>query len=310
VSIWGKADDKFRARETRDNVGIQYGLKALQAGQITPEEFVTLNEIVGGIDKDANFQAGRSVGDADALELAYRAGLVMSGQHVAKTAVIDMRGWDDSLLVSNRPPAAPAGTVFGIHYQWRSFGIRDRLDKEFGDHGNQVMWRFARTGLIPSAAMAGDAFLTMDQWLTNLKSDTSVTSLATKVRNAKPASAFDYCLLTNDTTQSVKVTDQATCDADAFLKPHSSPRQVAGGPRSEEILKCRTKPISPADYLPAVLSPAQLGRLAAVFFPDGVCDWAAGGVGQQPALSPLDFSRGPGGVPLPPEPRAVSEGDD
>ncbi|HYL25421.1 MAG TPA: DUF6351 family protein [Burkholderiales bacterium] len=309
ASIWGKAPDGIRARETRDNAGIQYGLKALQAGAVTPEEFVTLNEIIGGIDKDANFQAGRTVADPHALEIAYRAGVVMSGQHVAKTAVIDMRGWDDSLLVSARPPAAPAATVFGIHYQWRSFGIRDRLDKEFGDHGNQVMWRFARTGLIPSASMAGDAFFIMDQWLTNLKADTSRTSLATKVRNAKPTSAFDYCLLTSDTTQSTKVTNQADCDADPFLKPHSSPRQVAGGPRSEEILKCRTKPINTADYLPAVLSSAQLARLAAVF-PDGVCDWAAGGVGQQPALSPLDFSGGPGGVPLPPAPRSESDEDD
>jgi len=301
VSIWGH--DGVRARETRDNVGIQYGLKALQAGAITPEEFVTLNEIVGGIDKDANFQTGRTVADPHALEIAYRAGIVMSGQHYAKTAVIDMRGWDDSLLVANRPPAAPAATVFGIHYQWRSFGIRDRLDKQFGDHGNQVMWRFARNGLIPSPTMAGEAFAIMDQWLTNLEADTSHTSRAMKVRNAKPASAFDYCLLTNDVAQSTKVTDQAACDADTFLKPHSSPRQVAGGPRSEEILKCRTKAINAADYLPAVLSSAQLARLAAVF-PDGGCDWAAGGVGQQPALSPLDFSGGPGGVPLPPAPRS------
>jgi hypothetical protein len=35
-----------------------------------------------------------------------------------------------------------------------------------------------------------------------------------------------------------------------------------------------------------------------------VCDWAAGGVGQQPATSPMDFSAGPGGVPLPPAPQS------
>src|SRR6185503_20871472 len=144
----------------------------------------------------------------------------------------------------------------------------------------------------------------MDLWLTTLKADTSDTSLEAKVRNAKPASAFDYCLLTADVEQDDKVTNQAACDADPFLKPGSSPRQVAGGPRSEEILKCRLKPLNPADYAPASLTSAQLTRLQAVF-PGGVCDWAAGGVGQQPALSPLDFSAGPGGVPLPPAP--VSE---
>jgi hypothetical protein len=303
TSIWGKAADGFRTRETRDNTGIQYGLKALQSGAITPDEFVTLNEIIGGIDKDSNLQAARSVADPNALAIAYRAGIVMSGHQLAKTAVIDMRGWDDSQIT--RPPGVPS--ALAIHYTWRSFGIRDRLDKEFGDHGNQVMWRFARNGLGPSAAMQTEAFATMDQWLTNLKADTSDTSLEAKVRNAKPAAAADFCVPSSEPEQDnplKRVTDPTECDKDPFLKPGSSPRQVAGGPRTEEILKCRLKPLNLADYAPAVLSEAQMTRLRAAF-PDGVCDWGAGGVGQQPALSPLDFSAGPGGVPLPPAP--VSE---
>jgi hypothetical protein len=301
ASIWGKAADGIRARETRDNTGVQYGLKALQSGAITAEEFVTLNEIIGGIDKDANFQAARSVADPNALDIAYRAGIVMSGRQVAKTAVIDMRGWDDSQI--NRP--AGVASALAIHYVWRSFSVRDRLDRHSGDHGNQVMWRFARNGLLPSAAMQAEAFLTMDRWLTNLEADTSDASIEAKVRDAKPASAFDYCLLSDDVTQSLKVTDKASCDADPFLKPHSSPRQVAGGPLTEDILKCRLKPLNAADYAPAVPTSAQLARLQAVFA-DGVCDWAAGGVGQQPATSPLDFSGGPGGVPLPLPPAPVS----
>ena len=31
-----------------DNVGLQYGLTALQSGAITPEQFVSLNENAGG----------------------------------------------------------------------------------------------------------------------------------------------------------------------------------------------------------------------------------------------------------------------
>jgi hypothetical protein len=30
-----------------------------------------------------------------------------------------------------------------------------------------------------------------------------------------------------------------------------------------------------------------------------VCDWSKPGVAQVPAISPLDFSSGPGGVPIP-----------
>src|ERR1700687_5884031 len=54
VSIWGMAPSTNYARVIRDNVGVQYGLQALMSGAITAEEFVTLNERIGGIDKDSN----------------------------------------------------------------------------------------------------------------------------------------------------------------------------------------------------------------------------------------------------------------
>ncbi|HEY8356188.1 MAG TPA: DUF6351 family protein, partial [Ramlibacter sp.] len=37
-----------------DNVGVQYGLKALASGAITPEQFVRLNEAIGAYDTDLN----------------------------------------------------------------------------------------------------------------------------------------------------------------------------------------------------------------------------------------------------------------
>jgi hypothetical protein len=296
-SIWGKAEGRPGANETRDNVGVQYGLKALLSGAITTEEFVTLNEIVGGIDKDSNFQAARSVADPAALDIAYRAGIVMSGRNLAKTAVIDMRGWDDSSIIIPPGLTIPSTTI-PIHYVWRSFSIRERLDREFGDHDNQVMWRFGRFGFFPSAALQGQALSTMDLWLTNLKADASHQGIERKVRDAKPASAFDFCLLSSEAAQTTQVTDPVVCDTDPFLKPHASPRQVAGGPLSENILKCQLKPLSSADYAPLVFSPAQWARLEAVFR-DGVCDWDQPGVGQRPAVSPRDYSDGPGGERLP-----------
>ena len=85
---------------------------------------------------------------------------------------------------------------------------------------------------------------------------------------------------------------------------HSSPRQVAGGPLTENILKCQLKPLNAADYLPATFSAVQLARLYATF-PDGVCDWSKPGVGQQAAVSPLTFANGPGGEPFGPPPQAT-----
>ncbi len=301
-SIWGKVPGASAARDTRDNTGVQYGLKALQSGAITGEEFVTLNEIVGGNDRDTNLTAARSVADAEALDIAYRAGIVMSGTNLAKTAVIDLRGYDDSLI--NVPPGfagIPAASLqgvalFGIHHQWRSFSIRDRLDRDTGNHDNQVLWRFGRSGFSPSAALSGEAFLAMDQWLTGLKASTSTASIEARLKASKPASLSDFCLLSTDAAQSTKVTDTAVCNADTYLAPRTSPRQVAGSPRTEDILKCQLKPVDTADY-GGKLDAAQLARLRTVFS-GGVCDWGKPGVGQQAAVSPLNFKAGPGGVPF------------
>ncbi len=295
VSIWGTVPGTNRAPTTRDNVGVQYGLKALVSGAITAEEFVVLNEKIGGADFDIRPTAARSPADLQALPIAYAAGIVSDGHQLGKTPIIDLRGNDDS----NIPP--PPGAL-GIHHIWRSFALRSRLDGANGNHDNHVMWRYG-TGLIAPAAsgLTRQSFLTIDRWVAGIRDDTSDASIEEKIVSHRPADAFDFCYLSTDATFSTKVTDPAVCDADPFLKPHSSPRQAAGGPLAENILKCQLKPLDPAGYLPAVLTPAQLDRMRAVF-PDGVCDFSKPGVGQAPALSPLDFSAGPGGTPLPPPP--------
>src|SRR5436309_5257043 len=80
-AVWGTtagiAPGSTRALQTGDNVGIQYGLGALLAGAITPEEFVTLNERIGGVDADSNRTAAvvttgaapRSMADLPALDI-------------------------------------------------------------------------------------------------------------------------------------------------------------------------------------------------------------------------------------------------
>jgi len=304
AAVWGTtagipAGSSRRALQTGDNVGIQYGLKALLDGAITPEEFVTLNEKIGGTDADSNRTASRSTADRAALDIAYRAGIVSSGKNLGKLPIIDSRGFDEQ----------------GIHYIWRSFSERARIDAaNGGNHGNQVMWRYG-TGLLPAtasqvAAVTLQSFLTMDTWLSNLtvsapKATLNDVRTQAQVIAAKPATAFDLCYLTGDTTFSNPVTDMAACDADPRLMKHASPRQVAGGPLAENVLKCQLKLLDVADYPSVTFTAAQLARLDTAF-PDGVCDWSKSGVGQQEAISPLTFAAGPGGRPLPPAP--VSHG--
>jgi hypothetical protein len=301
TAVWGTTagipPGSTRARQTGDNVGIQYGLGALFAGAITPEEFVTLNEKIGGFDADANRRAARTTADLPALEIAYRAGIVSSGKNLGKLPIIDSRGWDEQ----------------GIHYIWRSFAERARIEEaNHGNHGNQVMWRYG-TGLLPATpaqftAVTLRSLLTMDTWLSNLNVSApkdTINSVRTQaeVIFGKPATAVDFCFLTGDANFTTPVFDQAVCDADPRLPKHASPRQVAGGPLVENILKCRLKPLNPVDYAPVTFTSAQWARLQAAFA-DGVCDWSERGVGQRRARSPLTFADGPGGEPLPRAPQS------
>jgi hypothetical protein len=216
-----------------------------------------------------------------------------------KTPIMDLRGFDDTKLIGVAPPGA-----FGIHHIWRSFALRARLDAVGGNHGNHVMWRYG-DGTIPSlvapaaSGLTLQSFNTIDQWVAAIKADTSSMTIEQKIVANKPANAFDFCYVGTNFTD--KITDTAACNQSVFLKPHASPRQVAGGPLAENVLKCQLKKLNRADYEPIGLSDAQFLRLVAVFG-DGVCDFSQPGVGQQPAVSPLDFSAGPGGTPFGPAP--------
>ncbi len=161
------------------------------------------------------------------------------------------------------------------------------------------------------------SFLTMDIWLSNLSASApkeTLNSVRTQAQviAGKPAAAVDFCFLLADTAFTTPIFNMATCDADTLqadgkgrLAKRASPRQVAGGPLAENILKCQLKPLNSADYAPVVFSSAQLARLQATF-PDGVCDWSLPGVDQQAAISPLTFTAGPGGAPLPTAPAATA----
>src|SRR3954447_4142261 len=79
-AIWGFRPQDGFARSPYANVGIQYGLSALYAGTITPEQFVALNEHVGGTDIDLNYTAARSQPDLVAQSIAYRTGQVVNAR--------------------------------------------------------------------------------------------------------------------------------------------------------------------------------------------------------------------------------------
>ena len=79
VNIYGRDPKTGFARKPQDNVGLQYGLAALNDGAISVDEFLDLNEKIGGNDIDGNFIAQRAVGDPIALRAIYASGLINSG---------------------------------------------------------------------------------------------------------------------------------------------------------------------------------------------------------------------------------------
>lgn len=276
ASVVGRrAVDGF-ANRSYDNVGIRYGLRALESGTITPEQFADLNEKVGGLDIDWNHQPPRSIADPEALEVAYRAGLVNQGRELARVPILDVRGHDN----------------YEIHADFHSHSMRDRLEQANGHHDNQVIFTTARPQA-PDPGAFNAAFDLVDEWLARIEADDGDLPLEEKVRRNRPAAAVDTCWI-----EGRPVTDQATCRT-AF--PYfGDPRIAAGGPLADDILKCRLKPLDRGDY-PVDFTSAQWSRLQKAF-PGGVCDYRRPGVGQQPSVPWMTFADGPGGRPAGPAP--------
>ena len=63
VNAYGRDPVTRFARRPVDNVGVQYGLTALNDGMISPAQFLDLNERIGGYDNDGNYIASRTSAD-------------------------------------------------------------------------------------------------------------------------------------------------------------------------------------------------------------------------------------------------------
>ena len=117
------------ARRPLDNVGVQYGLVAFNRGIISAEQFLELNEKVGGYDDDGKIMATRMAGDPEALRIAYATGRVNAGGGgLGSIPIIDIRTYVD--------------TIPDIHDEYRSFVTRARLIAANGSAENQVMLTF------------------------------------------------------------------------------------------------------------------------------------------------------------------------
>lgn len=291
VNIWGTkpnplapAGSKPIAMRPLDNVGVQYGLKALRDRAISIDQFLDLNERIGGFDSDGRLTASlsgsvpakRSVADPATLPVAYRSGrMLYGGWGLKDVPIIDYRYYEDGF--SN-------GT---FHPRYHSFMTRERLRKANGSAANQVMlvegsadWTFtSESGLVKHALDR------LDAWLVRIAADATTDPLHVKVPRNKPADLREGCVPPGQRfpqfqAETVSI-DSGACAA--WYPVGIGSRAAAGGPTVADVAKCQLRSVDAAiaanDYGGASFSGAQLTRLKAIF-PTGVCDWSKPGVGQ------------------------------
>ncbi len=287
VNVYGRDPKTGFARRPLDNVGIQYGLAALNSGTISKSQFLELNEKIGGFDHDGNMVAARSVAETDAIRVAYQSGILNNGGGgLATTPVIDYRAYRDDV---------PDGDV---HVRYHSFSMRERMIKANGHADNHVMLTddVKRSDSLRAPALR-EALSQMDQWLTALAADQSRDATIVKVRRAKPASLVDACWTRDDKAE--KIVEKATYGSgrcESLYPANSFPRGVAGAALAADVIKCQLRPIAAADYKVS-FAPDEMARLRRIF-PGGVCDWSKAGVEQQPVKGSWQTFNAPAGVTI------------
>ena len=277
VNVFGRDPTTGFARRPIDNIGVQYGLAGLNAHAITKEQFLELNQKIGGYDNDGNYVPTRTVGDVVAIKAAYSSGrITYGGLGMKRTPIIDYRGYVDQPENSNE-----------THSRFHSFSMRQRLLEANGNFDNQVMLvedGFPTTGnglFSDNSPVLSHALTQMDEWLTKYLSDKSSAPVRFKINRSKPSDLVDACFTNKGT---VKIPELQVYDRDTtcnqLYPAFSTPRMVAGEPLTNDVLKCRLQPIDTNLYK-VHFTPSEIAQLKAIF-PHGVCDYSKPGVGQQP----------------------------
>ena len=303
VNIYGANETGF-ARVPWDNVGVQYGLRALTSAAITPAEFLDLNAQVGswkgsaemvpegfpflgGFDpgdptafdpwsaRNMNLSpdggvtpAKRRAGDPLAIRAAYASGMRFDGE--IDIPVIDWRHYLEEEL--------------DMHHSHQSFATRRRIQRRRGNADNQLVWF---TDARPARAhdQTPEAFEVLDEWLAKLRAHPE-RGLA----GNRPARAVDRCFDTNgvEIASGPHVWDGILDDRPPGPCTERFPlfatsRIVAGGPIEGGIFKCVAEPVDAAiargvygSWQPSETERARLHQI----FPDGVCDWSRGDAGR------------------------------
>ncbi len=269
-----------------DNVGVQYGLAALAAGKLAPDEFLRINACVGSWKEQPDFvpwdekadpydgrnmrrsatclapdgaPAPRRAGSQEAMRKAYTSGHVYTGARLG-IPMIDLRPYLEPEL--------------NMHNARQSFAVRARLQHANpAETGNQVVWFMqSDPDLVKGVLKAVDV---MDRYLSTKTAPADFTDACFGAQAALLASGpgvWDGIL------------DAKAPGACTRAYPlYTSPRMVAGEGIRGDIFKCALKPVAAAvadgTYGAVQFSAPQRAWLERIF-PQGVCDYGKGDVGR------------------------------
>lgn len=229
AEAYGVDPDTGLARSPWDNVGVQYGLRAVAHGQITPEEFLDLNERIGSwkpAAQDVPESCGmvtqmtdetlggfaKAIGMCEGDELDQWSSRQM---HEATGEAAVPRTEGDEVAITN---AFESGLEFDgrlgrdvpildvrhyleeeldMHNVHQSFVVRERLKRAMGSADNQVIWFMdARPEENEEATSErlSDVYRLMDDWVLAMGAGDDVTAA-----EARPAEAVDACYDTGGT---------------------------------------------------------------------------------------------------------------
>ena len=209
-----------------DNVGVQYGLNALNSGAITTAQFLDLNEQIGGVDRGRQLRPERERSATWRDQARLSGGLMLGGN-----------GGLTSIPIFDNATSNEAG---GYHYGWFHFALRERVRQaNGGSSDNMVMWRAT------SARRGHDAVRRLDGRLQGrhvepIRSASRCSapspraaSTAATTRRRRRASSPTRC----------RSRSKPVSKCSELYPVYSNPRREAGGPLAANILKCQLKPI-------------------------------------------------------------------
>lgn len=265
---FGRDPETGAAVRPVDNIGVQYGLRALETGAISMDRFLDLNEEIGGLDPDGEIVGDRSGIDVAAVEHLYETGRIAEGAgDQVTTPFIDIVRTD--------------ATVPGdLH---RALAFRHRTERIGGRRPMQQIWQLRE----PDDATTVDAVVSLDDWLASGRPDPDDVPDAAVSRCEPPPEADPDDDDPGDDAGDDTEEPRTVSGLDVFAvpgrdcleaDPPTDPRIVAGAPATGDVIKCELRPIDPSDY-PRSLTDAELDRLERIF-PTGVCDRQLPGAGQ------------------------------